>query len=1151
MPTKVFKVPQLTGGVNSSTDTGHIKDDEAASLTSFVPDRRGRLRLAGAISAHDITYDTDVGSTGENNSIDLTHVDSDPRHTSGYGLHYFRADHTMLSADNTYEVNGSPSEIIGGVDYFVVQDNVITKIYDSASEKWLQTRLTGGTEITTAPYVLPVYYFGDSGLRISAAHTGDITFHRRWLGYIERKLFNYTGTTVTNWEFQKRWHQDTAKILTPSASAYSQTVGSETPGTMALAFQTGGTFEPVGTNGLKFWVKYNDSTAGGTWEAKTYTFYGTYIYDGSQESNAFSLGSQAVTVNTNIGIGVTCCYANDNATYAANADSDGTFAGSIQFNPRITGARLYFSDPDDGDGILYHLLDVSFIDGCRKVGEAGWTAWDTLGESNHTHYECPDGVHDAGDLFTAGFAYADPPKFVTYETINGYGPYEDLNPDFNCAAMVGKRMYIGNVKVNGVIHNDRIMRSPINFEGKPQFDTFPETHFLEVGADDGDIIIQMLADGEKLVVFKQNSVAVLNVGKFGNEYIEQSFKYIGIKHPCQATRTKYGVAWVNSTGCYILQDGRITNLIEGKILTDGLLKEFQKNMNWGISDSTSFETPSVGYLPREDKLLICININYSAIQRAQDAWLYDFKMKTWSYLAGSVDTYKVRSNFINDHRGTLYQTAGANPTGTPTSNDLQLYSWDTTSRSKSELRYVTKDFNFGDPALIKKVYKVGITYRLSDATSNIKPYYSIDGEDDIVNTFVANKGALHSGGYLTAGSGALSSELMKYDLDGYMVPSDPTGVGSGDVYFAKLSGDSEGGLSGTDVMMQNETNTLADNWAVTSGVSINLGQNLQFQGTDDCTATHTFDTAGAIMRGIAHRMTFNIESIETNMTIVIEGQDLESEGGASWTTLASPSQYTTTGTKTIDFTPSNAHTTYRIHFKNTGSSGTTQIDTITMKVNWANIFGLWVHSGSIFIQWTGNSGVAVPIGVVSAKQTNNSGSNWITVSSNVIHQLSLTINTGLGNGVKVRLIDMGNSSSDFPSLAAYGTYDSNTSAPMSVHLTGDGVDGLSNDFAYCYGVGKTYLMHTTTALNSSNRYYVLITSEKRSGIGDPFDANSISNISLKEVGNWNTGFLNLSSPVSCKSFQLMLENSADAHASFEVRDIEIYYRTLRPKITSD
>ena len=221
-----------------------------------------------------------------------------------------------------------------------------------------------------------------------------------------------------------------------------------------------------------------------------------------------------------------------------------------------------------------------------------------------------------------------------------------------------------------------------------------------------------------------------------------------------------------------------------------------------------------------------------------------------------------------------------------------------------------------------------------------------------------------------------------------------------------------------------------------------------------------------------------------------------------------------------------------------------------MKVAWSSLWGLYVNAGALTIQWGGNTGAAQPIGVVSSKMTNNSGSNWITVSNNVIHQLSFTVNTNLGNGVKVRLIDMGSSSTAFPTLVSLSTYDSNSSVPMSIHLSGDGIEGETADFAYLSGTNKTFLIHTP-ALNSSNRYYIVITSEKRTGIGDMLDVNSISNISLKEVGNWNTGFLNLSSPVSCKSFQLMLENSGTAHSSFEVRDMEIYYRTLRPKITSD
>ena len=56
---------------------------------------------------------------------------------------------------------------------------------------------------------------------------------------------------------------------------------------------------------------------------------------------------------------------------------------------------------------------------------------------------------------------------------------------------------------------------------------------------------------------------------------------------------------------------------------------------------------------------------------------------------------------------------------------------------------------------------------------------------------------------------------------------------------------------------------------------------------------------------------------------------------------------------------------------------------------------------------------------------------------------------------------------------------------------------------------------------------------------------------MREIGSYTTGFLNFASPITCKSFQFMLKNSGTADASFTIRDIEIFYRVLRPKLTSD
>ena len=1163
MPTKVFKISDLSGGINSQSDETSIKDNESTSLTSFIPDRRGRLRLAGEMQVAGISYDTTKGSGDINDSIDLTYTD--PEQNSGTGLFYFRADNPMIGDDNDYIVNGHAdiAEVIGGIEYWVVGDNRYTKIYDAINGKWITNRLYAHTSnITTSGSggPRPIYYFGDKALRVSAAHTfgiGGTLFNRRWLGFIERTLFDSGGdaTDFAKWVNHKRWYQDTAHILTPTASSYTQAIsGPPAPGKMAVEFVIGASADAMTTAGIEgvvFGIKYNDpdDMGTGTWETKTYTFYGTYIYDGSQESNAFSLGSQAVTADTVLYIGLLVSYSdNDDNANHADTESGLIFDDGLEINPRITGGRLYFSDPDDGDGILYHMLDFSFENGCRKVGEQAWTDWDDVHEdAHHETYECPDTVNSNMDA--NGFKFEDPPKFVTYDTINGYGPYEDLNPEFNCATMVGKRMYIGNVKINGTVHNDRIMRSPVNFEGKPQYDTFPETHFLEVGADDGDTIIELVSDADKLMVFKEGSVSVLNVGKFGGEYIENTFQYVGIKHRCQTVKTQYGVCWATNTGCYMLQQGKLVNLIEGKILISGTIKGYQKNMTWTIEDTAANYMPAIGYLPKESKLIIAVNIHPDADSRQNDCWMYDFKTQSWSYLAGSLsNTQLFRSNFINNHAGGLYQTAASIAPASVVDDDKQLFYWNTNSTSKAEARYATKDINFGDPALIKKVYKVGLTFK-TEGTTNMIPLYSIDGSDDILSTFVSSKGILSGGGVIEAPASAQGTQKIKNIADGNWEVMD-----SDIPYFATASFNSEGGLSGITTMLHNDTNATAGNWTIGNLVGSELAINtittpdtFQWDGTGTPSILHTFTLAGSIRSGILHTLTFNLSVNAGNFAFQILGPNVEEEGE---TTLVGTTTVSSgTGVQTVNFTPAVVKNAIKISLIGaTATDGTHRFHTITLKNDAGSTFGLFNGSPSIMMMYPGSSTVNNIAGFISVNQTSE-GTHYISPTTASKYQLSFSTGDMVGVGYQVRIIDMGSGSTAIPNLGTLLTYDAASSGSYTIAMEGDGIEGISADYATITQPYTTYTLTTTTALATSSRYYIVFS------IGTTYalsiHGGILTGLSFKEIGNWHTGFLNLSSPVECKSFQLMLENSGTAHASFELRDVEFYYRTLRPKITGD
>ena len=1150
MPTKVHSIRDFSGGVNSQGDTTNIKDNESTNLVSLIPDRRGRLKLAGGLELTQITYDGNSdGSTEEpglGSVYDSIHLTvSGAYQNSGYGLFYFKTEHPMLSADNTYIVNGDSAidEVIAGCHFAVVQDNRYVKIFDLHTSSWLKTaldgRTNGGGNITDAPFVRPVYYYGDNGLRISAAHTGGIggtLFHRRWLGYIERTLFDGDGSTRAKWVNHKRWHQDTAKILPPSSSSYSQTVDSETPGKMVIEAINGASADAMttaGVEGVSLGVKYNDPDDTGTWEAKTYKFYGTYIYDGSQESNAYEL-TTAITSAADkvIYLGVLVSYSDndDNANVITNGVID---AAGLEINPRITGGRFYFSDPDDGDGILYHMLDFDFKNGCRKVGESVWTVWDDVHEdANHETYECPDTVNS--DMDANGFKFEDPPKFVTYETINGYGPDEDLNPEFNCAAMVGKRMYIGNVKVNDTVHNDRIMRSPVNFEGKPQYDTFPETHFLEVGADDGDSIIHLIADDDRLIVFKKSSVSVLNVGKFGGEYIENKFDYVGINYPCQAVRTDVGVVWVNSSGCHLFSQGKLTNLVSDKLLVQGKLETYQSKMSWNISDNGTENIPSIGYLPNERHIIVAINIAKEATSATNDCWLFDIKRAAWSYLSGSITTKQYRSNFVNGGLGGLYQL-GAAVTDATYTTFKQLYNWNPNPTPKTDVAYTTKELDFGEPNINKKIYKVAVSFK-TNTLANIKAFYTVDGEDYIGTTFTANKGLNDSNGKIAASAGAMSTELIKYDSNGNWL------AGNGGTKYIGHMGYLSHGSNNAMIIDDTFSSTGSGDrqWNLSSEVTVDTGR-LKYDDADAGTAGYQIASASLRVKTNCV-LKFTVSGSSLNITIK------DSSGGY---TLVAAADYGVASHSVSFVNSTGVYNGIQLAFS-TSSAGVGYVDSVEFYATSGLSFGIYNGSPSVVLMKFAGDDTNANTGLITLNQ--GSGVHYITAAA---ERYQIRFNTGAvhGLGLVFRLITVGTSSSDLPHLstAIAGTYDSNSddSYPQSIPLQGTGVVGAAADYVEITGSHQTYNLITESDLTVNHRLYLMWsvndtnTTETTGGV--------IAGITMRDLGNWHSGYLNFSSIPNCKTFQVMLRNDSSdtVPASFELRNMEIYYRTLRPKITGD
>lgn len=723
MPKQIYKINNFEGGVNSKDDPRDLKPNELVSCKSMSVDSVGRVRM--------------MGKAVMDNSVSQFDLTSNAL-KAGYGFFIFSHEYDMLENDNDLKENGEPAEV--STEYFVYQDDEHLVIFDSTNQVSIDAAgvsVNPNTEGDSTPAAdfgdagsgtaYARYYFANGALRVYDKERSS-TFHTRWIGHIKRDLFGETsGTQSLN-----LWHSTTTKLMKPTTATYSETAGSEEPG--GYMFSGDGTSHQVVntvTTADKFKIdfRWNDHVTG-TWIASTdYRFYLSYIYDGFQESPLSEPTGMAIATgvkNQSLFMGVHIDY------YSGSA---------YNFNPRITGGRVYYSDPDEGHGTKYHLLDIDFVKGCKKFDENTWTNWSE--ETSDSVYECPAGIiaTSTSDAFAAVaniFTFSDMPKSITYEMLNGYAPEEVTDAKFKCHTIFNNRAYIGNIIQDGITYNDRIIRSPINFEGNPQYDTFPATHKMDIAANDGDSIVALEGFGDRLLIFKEKSVYVINVAQDGAEFVENRFEGIGIKHYTQVTQTEFGIAWVNGQGCYLYSEGMPINLSEKISMQPNA---HAPNMAWsGVSEN---KIPSIGYMVKEKKLLIVLGLvkNYS-----NDSWIYDFKTKSWTLAGGAFASYfNARSNFATSSDGKIYFSEQR-------SGKVDSYYWDDSPKDSSsgtgEVRMITPDIDFGHPGIRKKIYKVYLNFRSRTGAgnaTNMQLYYQTNGNSDYSGTWKEGSFGIQSG----------------------------------------------------------------------------------------------------------------------------------------------------------------------------------------------------------------------------------------------------------------------------------------------------------------------------------------------------------------------------------------------------------------------
>jgi len=380
------------------------------------------------------------------------------------------------------------------------------------------------------------------------------------------------------------------------------------------------------------------------------------------------------------------------------------------WNARINGFKIYMRDVTDGDESKEWRLfsNVNFNKGTYTIFAA---------DDSEVILEQPGTWSSDGAVasITAGTSIKIKPV-DTYLSENLFTEDTIIDAQYKCSEIVGRKMYIGNIKQGGKTYPDRMIRTPIN-----KFDTFPETNYIDVAVGDGDAIVALESFGDRLLQFKRNKLFVINISG-QSEILESEYPNAGIYSRSQVTKTSTGIAWVNSSGLWFFDGNQVTNLT----------RHLQENLTTGLGSIFAEESTSnylIGYEKYSNRVAFTDAIQSGLLTQWR---IYDMDLQAYqnTYLGdfapwGTANYY---TNFLTDTQGNL--VFGYTSSNEPTK--MNFYGWKNHAGEGQSTAFNTlwtsKDFDFGSPSIRKKIYKVYVTYKCT-GHSGVKLKYATNGSE--------------------------------------------------------------------------------------------------------------------------------------------------------------------------------------------------------------------------------------------------------------------------------------------------------------------------------------------------------------------------------------------------------------------------------------
>ena len=465
-----------------------------------------------------------------------------------------------------------------------------------------------------------------------------------------------------------------------------------------------------GTTTLDFYfsgivIATNPSVSG--FQPGEYTFHHTYLYDDEKQE---STPLQFIDVDSNYNfnsiniVGGSVLFNFD--SYINPYNSGG---GTYTLSKRITGSRLYYKVQENDN---YYLIgEIDFINkGLKWLPEGQEMAYSMANTSNTS------GNFLNKAVIIKGVSPATANLIDTFKTINGYGGSTGhLDAKFKTAVVHGRRTYIGNIRQpsgsDGKNFPDRMLKSMVN-----KFDVFPDTiGSVDVAINDGESIIKLEGFADRILQYKEKTLYIINISE-NVDFLEDTLVGKGCAFDYHVTKTDFGIAWFNKFGVYFFDGRQVLNLLEKdgrRLISEDDWEAFITDGEDGSADDTDMSSAHIAYIPRSREIFIK-NEN-------GDSYTYDFVLRAWIKGFQLFLDFGSNTNFVLDEDQDLIYFSSSNK---------RKLKWNPNSTSAGSFIYATKDIDFGQPHVKKKIHKLYVSYT-SDGSGVVPVYYSVNGDTSL------------------------------------------------------------------------------------------------------------------------------------------------------------------------------------------------------------------------------------------------------------------------------------------------------------------------------------------------------------------------------------------------------------------------------------